>query len=97
MTLPVVPIPTDTVAVGDGKVEVRALSRSEVLKLGNFKEDVDAAEVFILARGTGYSEDDVIAWREQCPAGAISPVVDRIVEMSGLTEEASKSKAEGAG
>lgn len=90
-SLPPVPLPTDTVNVAGVDVPVRGLSRSESLHITQMNGDIDAAETYLLARGAGVSEEDAKAWRDSAPADAVGAVVDRIVELSGLTEGAQKS------
>lgn len=91
MGLPSIPLPKDIVEVGGDKVEVRGLSRAEVIKLQTFNGDMDAVENFVLSCGTGVSEDEAKEWRGAVPADEAGNLIDRIVELSGLTEGASKS------
>lgn len=91
MTLPNVPLPTDTVDVAGTPVEVRGMSRSEVAKLASFGGDPDGAENFVLACGAGLSVEDAQAWRDSVPADVAGVVLDRIAELSGLVEGAQKS------
>lgn len=94
--LPNVPLPKDTVDVEGTKVEVRGLSRAEVLRLQTLSKDQDAAEVFLLAQGAGVSEDEAKAWHGATPVETVGAVLDRICELSGITGEgASKSDSEG--
>lgn len=95
MGLPVVPLPRDTVNVAGQDVEVRGLSRAEALRLRSLIEDEDAADAFVLQCGTGVSHDEAAAWREVTPLETVGLLVDRILELSALTGEASKS--DGAG
>lgn len=96
--LPPVPLPTDTVSVAGTDIVVRGLSRAEATRIAKFNGDVDAAESFVLARGVGISEDDAKAWRDATPPDVAGLVVDRIIELSGLTdhpEGATKSGSAG--
>lgn len=81
-----VPMPTDTVKVGDGKVEVRGLSRAEYVHLNTYADDPEAAEAFVLACGTGLSEEEAAAWLAATPTVAAGHVLDRIAELSGEDE-----------
>ena len=49
--------------------------------------DTDAAEAFLLRAGMvdpALTEEDVATWREAAPAGEHEPVVNAILELSGL-------------
>lgn len=91
MSLPVVALPTDVVAVAGAEVKVRGLSRAEALKIQTFTGDLDGAENHILACGTGVTEDEAAEWRANTPPDVAGAIVDRIIELSGLTEGAQKS------
>lgn len=96
MGLPVVKLPRTTVMVGGEPVEVRGLSRAEAMRLPHFRDDPDAAETFLLARGVGISEDEALAWRNESPVDAVGVLVDAIIDLSGLGEEVSKSDGPGS-
>jgi hypothetical protein len=89
--LPVVPLPSDTVTVGDSQVTVFGLSRSAVLHLQSFDGDYEAVDCYLLAQGCQISEEEAKAWSDSTPADAVEPVVARIVELSGLATGAQKS------
>lgn len=93
--LPSVPLPRDTVLVAGEKVPVRGLSRAEVARLPSFEDDFDKLETFILARGVGTTEEEAAAWRDEVSAHVVGLLVDRIVQLSSLDEDAQK-EAEGA-
>lgn len=86
MGLPKVALPTDIIEVAGEKVEVRGLSRSEVLKLSEYNGDPDAAENYILAIGANVSIEEATDWRNSVPADVVSPILERIVQLSGLDE-----------
>jgi hypothetical protein len=92
--LPAVPLPRDEVVVAGERVLVRSLSRSEVVRVAEFKDNPDGAEDFILACGVGVSVDEAHAWRDTVDADVAGLVIDRICELSGLTEGAQKSSGE---
>jgi hypothetical protein len=64
MALPVVPLATNKVDIGNDTVEFRSLSRSEALSLTHYKGQEDEAEIRILMWGTGCSEDEAKAFRD---------------------------------
>ena len=85
---------------GVGTVRVRALNRGESLKIGrSVKSEADAArriaqlERKIIAVGMVdpvLTEDEVARWQEASPAGELTPVVEKIQELSGMTPGAAK-------
>lgn len=85
------PLPTRHVALGDTKVEIRSLSRVEALRVAQLSGDVEAIDNFILAAGTGVTEDEAKAWRARATPDDAAAVVDAICELSGLFEGAQKS------
>jgi hypothetical protein len=87
MTLPVKPLATDSVEIGGERVDFRSLSRSEALQLQAFRGREDEAEVFILARGSGVSEDEARAWREQVDTETAGVLIDGILFLSGLAQK----------
>lgn len=98
-------LPTDVVPIdGMGKVEVRGLSRYEVL-VSKDKEErlgVVAMERMMLAAGVvnpSMTEADVTAWQKAAPAGEIEPVINKIAELSGMLDDAAKAayKSNGGG
>lgn len=96
MSLPRPPLATDVVVVGDEKVEVRSLSRSEATRLRSLGDDYEAAESWIVACGTGVTPEEAAAWRDEIDPASAGVVVDRIMQLSGLAEEASKSDGQSA-
>ena len=71
---------------GGTPVEITALSRADVLHIKTHytEETADDAEVFLVARGVGVSEDEAKAWLASTPLAEAGKVVDAIVELSGL-------------
>lgn len=88
-----------------GVVTVRALTRSEVLRLNTGRElgkiDVAGFERKMVALGMVdpvVTEDDVQQWQDHERAGgALADITDRISELSGLAQGAQKSRVPGAG
>jgi hypothetical protein len=91
VSLPVVPLPTDIVAVAGHEVKVRGLSRAEAIKLATFGGDLDLVENFMVACGVGVTDDEAAEWRNTTPPDVVEPVLERIAELSGLVEGAQKS------
>lgn len=85
MALPVKAPATDTVDLDGEKVEVRGLTRAEVIRLGSaYTNDADAAEVYLVACGTGVTEAEATEWRDATDAMSAGLVIDRIGELTGL-------------
>lgn len=57
MALPTKPLATERVVIAGETIEYRALSRSEAMKLRDFEDDPDAAEVYIIATGAQVSQE----------------------------------------
>jgi hypothetical protein len=89
--LPQIPLASELVDVAGTDLSVRSLSRAEQLKLAKLTDDVDHAEILLIAWATGFSEDEVRTWREETPGGVVGALVDAIVELSGMREGAQKS------
>jgi hypothetical protein len=80
---------TDMVSIPNvGEIEVRALSRSEVLQARKFgQNDLERMERFMLHKGMVQPEltmDEVEAWQGGAPAGEIEPVARKIAALSGM-------------
>lgn len=72
-------------------VRVRGLTRGEVTMLN--QGDHRTLEARSLARAMvdpELTEAEVARWYDAWPAGAIQPVIDKVMELSGLTEGAEK-------
>lgn len=91
MGLPQVPLDSEMVDVAGTKIEVRSLSRGEQIRLTKFGDDLDAAEVAMIAMATGFAEDEVRVWREETPGHVVGGLIDEVVRISGLGEGAQKS------
>jgi hypothetical protein len=103
-------LPEDQVEVpGVGTVRVRGLSRDEVVGIrkatDNDPATVDGKRALVLERkmialamiDPELSEADAGQWQRIAPAGELEPVTDKIQELSGLAEGATKSALPGAG
>lgn len=88
---------------GVGTVRVRGLSRVEVMSIrtaaDNDPATLDGKRAVVLERkmvalamvDPKLSETEVARWQDAAPAGELEPVTDKISELSGLSEGASKS------
>ena len=85
MTLPTGHLATSSVEVNGQVVEYRSLSRKEVLKCAaDYKDNVDGAENFLLMCGTGCTEEEAIAFRENTDPNEAGKLIDGIIYLSGL-------------
>jgi hypothetical protein len=81
---------------GRGKVTIRPMTREELHRLRN--QDSGDSERNTLAAcivNPRLTVGEVRLWQEAAPAGEISPIIKRIMEISGLGEEAGKSDLPG--
>lgn len=90
--LPRIPLPKNTVTVHGNEIEFRSLSRAEALKVTTqFKDDPDAAEIFILACGVGVTEAEAEAWRAEVDPISAGKVIDGIILLTGLNDPEGKA------
>lgn len=104
-------LPEDDVEVPflGGWVTVRGLRRDEVIGVrqaaDNDPQTLDGKRVLVLERKMmalamiqpRMSESKIAQWQTTAVAGELTPVTDKIQELSGMTEGASKSGVPGAG
>lgn len=91
-TLPTKALPTSTVTIEGTAVEVRGLSRSEALKLSTqFTTDIDGAESFIVACGTGVTPEEAQEWRNTTDPETAGLIIDEVILLSGLSEQGGKT------
>jgi len=89
--LPKIPQRSELVNVGGTELAVRSLTRAEQVGLTALADDLDGAEVRMIALTLGFSEDEVRVWREDTPGDVVGKLVDDIARISGLQEGAQKS------
>ncbi len=87
---------------GVGDLRVRGLRRGEVFAIKKATEgkDVEAYEIKALTVGViepKLTEAEVRRWYKAAPAGEIDPVVDKIMDLSGLGQGADKSGVQETG
>ncbi len=87
MALPVIPLPSSSVEVNGTEVRFRSLSRSEALELKELRGDLAAAEVLIISKATGSTEEEAQTFREGTPTMEAGKLIDAILVFSGLAEE----------
>lgn len=88
-------LPRATVTIpGVGDVEVRGLSRAEVLKMQSV-DNVDEMEDLTISFGLVepvMNVDEVRRWRSQARSDEVRPVSDKILELSGMAPEQQHEK-----
>lgn len=88
-------MPEADVPQSGGAVRVRGLSRKEILKAKDI-DDRTAWEAFVIATGMlapTMTVAQVEAWQETALALTIEPIMDKIVELSGMDEGAERRTA----
>lgn len=92
--LPAVPLGTGTAEVAGSEVPIRSLSRAEVLRMRALVDSGDS-EAFVIARGTGCTDDEAAAWLDSTDNDTAKALVEAILSMSGFRRPADPS-GEGA-
>lgn len=87
MTLPIKPLPTGTVTIEGTDVPIHGLSRADVMRLRNFKGNEDEAEPFVIAAGTGVSEDEAREWLGSVDLITGGRLLEAIFALTGLTTD----------
>lgn len=78
---------------GVGTVKIRPLSRAEALQVQGREMGVGEMERMLLSAAMvdpKLTEDEVSDWQANSPAGLMQPVVDAIVRLSGMEQNAPK-------
>jgi hypothetical protein len=93
MGLPVLPTRSEVVEVDGQEVKIRGLTRHEAFLVQRLTGDgdIEGAEVQILAAGTDTPPDEVRAWYQGASNDSVGVIVDAVVRLSGIGEEARKS------
>lgn len=86
--LPTKALPTGSIDIAGTSVAYRSLSRAEALQMQSFKGREDEAEVFLLVHGTGCSDEEARAFRDNNDTETAGLLIDAIIVISGLTKAA---------
>jgi hypothetical protein len=79
---------------GAGSVMVRGLTRKEALRVHGKEMDEEESERVLIAMALVdpvMTEDEISQWQEVCMAGELVPVVDAILELSGMAADVTKA------
>lgn len=77
-------------------VTVRSLSRGEALRCSRkSNEDVAEGEIMAISYATDTPIDEIRAWYESTPFGAVQPLAKKIMEISGLDGSLGFTPSEG--
>lgn len=95
MTLPSKPLPTGSVTIAGTEVPIRALSRSEVLRLRSFEDNEDAAEPFVVSCATGVSVEEATAWLGSIDVVTGGALIEAVFKLTGLADPQAGSTGEG--
>lgn len=85
--LPRPTLPTGTIVLAGTSVDYRSLSRHQAITLNTFKGDPDGAEDYIVACGLGVSIQEAHDWRDNVSLETAGPLIDAILDISGLTDQ----------
>lgn len=94
--LPAPVLPSEEVEVGGVRVKIRSLTRAEAYQLTSWAGDEDRQESNVIAWGTDSSLAEAEAWRKASGFGTVTPLVDAILELSGLKSREVEVKDEDA-
>jgi len=86
MTLPVGTLGTDTFDVDGVSVTIRSLSASQAFGLNDYLARKAEAPAYIIAHGTGASEEETKAFLDSHKLETSVQLVNAILELSGLDE-----------
>lgn len=78
---------------GVGTVRIRSLTRAEALALQGKETPVSEIEQKLLSAALvdpKLTEDEVRQWQEASPAGELEPIMEAILDLSGMAREAPK-------
>jgi hypothetical protein len=95
MTLPAKPLPTGTASVAGTDVPIRAMSRTEVVRFRSFEGNEDAAEPYVVARGTGVSDGEAAEWLNSVDVDTGGQLIRDILALTGLLDPQTGSTGEG--
>ena len=84
MPLPEVPLPRGTVTIAGTEVPIRALSRSEVIRMRTYEGAEDDAEPMVVSWGAEISLEEARAWLDNVPTEAGGALVEAIFALTGL-------------
>lgn len=90
MVLPAKPLPTGSITIEGTEVPLRALSRSEVVRLRRFDGNEDDAEPFIVAAGAGVTEDEARTWLGSIDVETGGALVFEVLRLTGLASDPQK-------
>jgi hypothetical protein len=91
---------TEAIPVDGGEVKVRYLTRDEVHEFAGKEFEAKEAERVVLALvlvDPVLTEAEVGEWQKVAPSNEIGNVVDRVMEMNGMSADASKRGVQAAG
>lgn len=86
--LPQIALPTGEVEIDGHSISFRSLSRSEALRLGEYVGREDEAEDFLVSCGIDISIEEAHEWRQRTDPITGGLLVNAIIELSGLSDNA---------
>lgn len=95
MTLPSKPLPTGSVTIAGTEVPIRALSRTEVVRLRTFEGNEVEAEPFVVACATGETDEAARVWLGSVDVETGGELIDAVLRLTGLLDPQKGSTGEG--
>lgn len=82
--LPIKPLATESTSINGILVDIRSLSRSEVVRLRALLNEDGDAEAFVISCSTGESVEEAAKWLDSVDNAEASLLVNTIWKLSGL-------------
>lgn len=93
MPLPLIPLPTTTIDVGDQRVTMRSLSRGEVLRIAELPEDPREVEAFIVSCAFDVPTEEAKAWLSASHPDVVNRTLVALMEWSGMSAPTEEGEA----
>ena len=84
MNLPTVPLPEGSVEINGEAVVIHSLTRTQVVTLIGMEGDQTAGEVFLVAKGTGATDEEAGKWLDSVDADTANKLLQAIAVLSGV-------------
>lgn len=80
-------VPTETVQLSSGPVEVRGLTTGQAQQVGAMTDSLES-NALAISMATGTDKPEVVEFVAQSPAGDVKALLECITRLSGLDEGA---------
>lgn len=92
--LPKAKCPTETILVDGTAVELTGLTRGQLHALNRSAEDPQVFEAVLVGFGCGVTQAEAAAWLEEAGSEQAQPIIDKLMELSGLGDAPKDSRSE---